>query len=530
MTTPEGTYISSIVFINYLPAKLPQSEEIRAAGTTFKSKGDKIDTGYSDTITHWNKLAAAATYPNDDTVNNGFATEIRPLAEAVVSGINSIKAATDTFAESLDGFKSTHSNLKTEVENFNALPHSTYSDAQKEEAGEEGTTLPATRTSAERSRIIGLLQTAKESYQSYIDTCASAIDASSPAAATPSTGKATVKVIKGFKNTYNMVNTNVDRAAKLDVTKGGRLKLVWSMNERSLSQFAFDGAPNLKKFLVDGKLGPFTASEFMTRHADEFAKWADGKFVDFTTGANTWTDSVLKPGFMLMLPAAVRNKLSNVFGRNQGRWGKGNKQLFWESNKHGKTKFKMHLTGEGPRARFDKFFKGVDKFDGVLDKINKSPITKWGGRGLGLLDTGMTYYDSYTSNYNEELRNNPGADPDEIRNEAAKSTAIEGTAETAGKIAGGVAGRALGAAAGQALIPIPGVGAAVGGFVGGLAGEWVGGKIGKGVGEFMNDWRQGGASKAFGDAGEAIGDAGKAVGEGLKDIGKGIGEKLFGWG
>lgn len=530
MSAPEGPYISTITFSHYLPEKIPNSEEIRAAGTTFGAKGSTIETTYENTTAQWNKLASAATYPHDDMVNNGFAAEIRPIAEAVVSGIQSITSATDDFASSLDGFKPTHTNLKTQVDNFNALPPSAYSESQKNEAAEDYTALPATRTAAERTRIVGLLQSARNDYQGYIDTCADSIKTASPAAATPGSAKNTVAVIKGFKNTYNMVNTNVDRAAKLDVTKGGRLKVVWSINERTLSQFAFDGAPNLKKFLLDGKMGPLPASKFMEKYGTEFAKWSDGKFLKFTDQASAWSDSVLRPGLMLMMPAALRNKMSSILGRNSAVLGQGNRQLFWESNKHGRTKITMKLSGAGNRTRFDKALEKISKTDGVLDKIKKSPLTKWGGRGLGIVDVGMTYYDSYNNNYNEALRNNPGGDPGEIKAEAATSTAIEGTAESAGKIAGGVAGRALGAAAGQALIPIPGVGAAVGGFVGGITGEWVGGKIGKGVGEFINDWRQGGAGKAFGDASDAVADVGKAVGDGVKDVAKGIGKKIFGWG
>lgn len=529
MTAGDGVFILPINFGSYLPTKLPRSGEIRAAGTTFNKEGEKIDTAYSDTITHWNRLASAATYPNDETVNNGFVTEILPLAEAVVLGMKNIKKATDAFADNMDALQWRHSNLKIEVKEFNALPAYLYSPAQETTALEDGSTLPSTRTRSERNRILGLLQTAEDDYQGFIDSCVSAIEASSPAAAAPTKGTKTVAVITGFKNAYGMVNTSVDRAAGLDVTKGGRLKFSWSMENKALSQFAFDGTPKLKKFLLDGKIGPFSSS-YVANHTKQLTTWADGKYLKFTDNLNAWADTVARPGFMAMLPPALRNKLSNAMPGNRGSLGNGKQKLYWESNAHGRSKFTSHLTGQGNPARFDKALKGLDKLDGTLKKISKSPIAKYAGKGLGVLDVGMTYYDSYTSNYNEELRNNPNTDPDTIRKEAAKSTAIEGTAETMGKVAGGVAGRALGAAAGQALIPIPGVGAAVGGFVGGIAGEWVGGKLGKGVGEFINDWRQGGVSKAVGDVADAVGDAGKAVGEGIKDIGKGIGKKLLGWG
>lgn len=530
MSAGEGIHVPDIVFSAYLPENLPDAGQIRGAGAGLKAQGDKVDTVYSNTIGHWNRLPAAATYPNSSTVDNAFSTEILPLAEAVVAGIDGIRNATDAFAASLDDFGGRHATLFADVAAFNALPARVYSAEQQTEARDTGSYLPTTRTTPEHQRLIGLLATAKQDYEGFVDTCEAAIKASAPAAAAPSSGRAVVAVIKGFKNTYGMVNTNIDRATTIQSTRGGRLKLVWSMRERTLSQFAFDGAPNLKKFLLDGKLGPFSTPEFVGRHSDEFARWADAKYLKFTTGANTWADSVLHPGLMLMMPAALRGKLSALGGSNRINLGSDRLRLFRKSNSHGRTKFTLNIGGTGERGRHNKAIERIAKADGALDKFNKSPIAKWGGRGLGVLDTGMTYYDSYTSNYNEALRNNPDADPSDIRSEAVKSTAVEGTAETAGKIAGGVAGRALGAAAGQALIPIPGVGAAVGGFVGGIAGEWVGGKIGKGVGEFMNDWRQGGSSKAFGDAADAVGDAGAAAVDGLKDVGKSIGKKLLGWG
>ena len=186
----------------------------------------------------------------------------------------------------------------------------------------------------------------------------------------------------------------------------------------------------------------------------------------------------------------------------------------------------------------------VDKIEGLnLDKklknLQEGRFGQWvdkGGKALGLLDAGMTYVNSYTDNYNELLRENPDASEDEIaamQRDAGVSTAIEGTAENAGKVVGGVVGRTAGAALGQAIIPIPGVGAAVGGFVGGIVGESVGGFIGKGVGGFIDDWRKDGFSGATEKAAENIGNAventGKAVGDAAKSVGKGV-MKFLGWG
>ncbi|GAA1356044.1 hypothetical protein GCM10009596_04340 [Arthrobacter rhombi] len=536
MSTPEGVTVSFINFTNYLPEKLPSAEEIRSSGKTFKATGTKIDTTYTHTTTQWNKLAEAATYPHDATVNNAFVKEILPLAEAVVLGINDVTAATDAFAESLESFKTRYSTLKTDVENLNALPATTYSDEQKATAQDDGETLPTTRTTAEFNRLMGLLKTAKTDYDGYVTTCVDAIKAANPVAVDPYANAAdkTAKTIGAFKNSYNMVNTNVDRAASLDVNKRGRIGFSWDIKEKSLSEFAFDGNPTLKKFLIDGKLGG-DAENFFNRNKKALVNLMDSKYLKFTDDAKAWGDIIARPGLLMMLPAGVRNKLSNTIGQNRRSFeNKNHRRIGWDSNSHGKTKVSGYLTGWRKSGKLDDTLKKFDKAKKGLDKLGKSKIGKLAGPAGGIIDVGSTYVDSYTRNLEEAQRANPDASMADLRKEAGKSAAVEGTAETVGKVAGGVAGRAIGAAAGQALIPIPGVGAAVGGFVGGLAGEWVGGKIGKGVGEFMNDWRQGGATKALEDTKDAVKNIGKNVGAGVADAGKtvvkGVVGKVFGWG
>lgn len=535
MSTPEGVTVSFINFTNYLPEKLPSAEEIRSSGKTFKATGTKIDTTYTHTTTQWNKLAEAATYPHDETVNNAFVKEILPLAEAVVLGINDVTAATDAFAESLESFKTRYSTLKTDVENLNALPATTYSDEQKATAQDDGETLPTTRTTAEFNRLMGLLKTAKTDYDGYVTTCVDAIKAANPVAVDPNAAFAdkAAKTIGAFKNSYNMVNTNVDRAASLDVNKRGRIGFSWDIKEKSLSEFAFDGNPQMKKFLLEGKVGG-PMGPFINKNRDELVKWADSKYLDFTKKTSHWGD-MARPGLLMMLPASVRNKLSNTIGQNRRSFeNKNHRRIGWDSNSHGKTKVSGYLTGWRKPGGLDKALKKFDKAKKGLDKLGKSKIGKLAGPAGGIIDVGSTYVDSYTRNLEEAQRANPDASKAELQKEARDSAAVEGTAETVGKVAGGVAGRAIGAAAGQALIPIPGVGAAVGGFVGGLAGEWVGGKIGKGVGEFMNDWRQGGATKALEDTKDAVKNIGKNVGAGVADAGKtvvkGVVGKVFGWG
>lgn len=162
---------------------------------------------------------------------------------------------------------------------------------------------------------------------------------------------------------------------------------------------------------------------------------------------------------------------------------------------------------------------GFKQFSSGLDKV---------GKAAAVVDTAVTYYDTYSVNYNESVREHPQWSPQQHRDDAMASAAIEGTAETAGKAVGALVGqnvgRAAGMALGQTLIPIPGVGAAiggvVGGFVGGWAGEKIGGSIGKSVGDELNEWRK---DKDLGSATELLGAAGDGLREGGKSILKGIG-------
>jgi hypothetical protein len=168
---------------------------------------------------------------------------------------------------------------------------------------------------------------------------------------------------------------------------------------------------------------------------------------------------------------------------------------------------------------------GFRSFTSGLDKV---------GRAAGVVDTAVTYYDTYSSNYNESVLENPQWSAARHRTEAVTSAAIEGTAETLGKVGGAAAGQAVGrvagAAVGQALIPIPGVGAAVGGIVGGFVGSWagekIGGAIGKSLGDEFNEWRK---DTDIGSVGDVAGALGQGLVDGGASVVKGV-KGLFGFG
>jgi hypothetical protein len=537
VTVPNGPLVEAVSFTHFLPDTLPDGEAVKTAAGKFETHRDTMDTAYTDTLEKWGEISDPEVFvipePNLQTTITAFRDNIEPLGTAVCDGLLALKDAMDAYGESLIGFESTHSSLKERVNSFNALPDNQYSGQQISEATEAGTILPATRTPSGRSTLVADLQTAKETYRGYVDTCVSAIEDATPTVVRDGPRNIADNIAL-LKKSYNLATTWVDRGASFVGAGHGRMRFIWKADARTLSDFIHEGVPGWKSVHDSTSLThKFLPNWFKNRIPDssQFADmtavkaldtWYESRIGKMTTATDKYT-----AGLMAALPTVVMDQLDKIKNSKAGRFIAVNRVK--KHNGKWRVEFnvgnKQSQIPERIRAQMGKF----DDAKKFLDKIGENKFVKYGGKALGALDIGATYYESYGNNYNEALRENPNASVGALRHDAAVSTAIEGTAENTGKVVGGVIGRSAGAAIGQALIPIPGVGAAVGGFVGGVVGDYVGGKVGAGVGEFINDWRQGGADKAFGDAGKAIGNAGESVVEGVKDIGKNIGKKLLGW-
>ncbi len=531
-----GQPVSSITFTAYLPEVLPTEDSITGAAADYATYSEFMNTTYEDTNTTWGGLSAVMTIPEDQSqsVMLALRNHVEPLGAALVQGLDDLKAAFDAYGANLTTFKTTYDNLKTRVESFNALPAVPYTSDQKAEATSEGEILPATRTFSARQALISELNTAKGTYQGHIDTCVSAIDAASPAV-TKDGPKNMAENIGLIKKSYALATTWVDRGASFRGAGQGRLRFIWKSDAKTLTNFVHEGVAGWKN-VHDPKhwMNKYLPDSFKNRIPDikTFQDGRYGKAMDAWYAKRienlSFTVDQYRVGLIMGMPAPVKGALSKMKDSKAGRF------LNINSIKNNNGKWRVEVNVGNSQTKIPeglrKHTKTFDNAKKHLDKIGESKIVKGAGKLFGVLDAGATYYDSYGSNYNEELRKDPNATEAQLRQRAGVSTAIEGTAENAGKVVGGVVGRAAGAAVGQALIPIPGVGAAVGGFVGGVVGDYVGGKVGKGVGEFINDWRQGGANKALGDAGGAVKNVGSTAVEGVKDIGKGIGKKLFGWG
>ena len=107
---------------------------------------------------------------------------------------------------------------------------------------------------------------------------------------------------------------------------------------------------------------------------------------------------------------------------------------------------------------------------------------KVGGKALGVIGAGLTVYDSYMSQWEQDQKYHPEWGTTERVASAGYNAATEG----GGAVAGGIVGAQIGAYAGS-FIPIPVVGTLGGALVGGAIGAFVGSKAGKAVGQGLKE-------------------------------------------
>ncbi|AYY12369.1 hypothetical protein EF847_06265 [Actinobacteria bacterium YIM 96077] len=134
---------------------------------------------------------------------------------------------------------------------------------------------------------------------------------------------------------------------------------------------------------------------------------------------------------------------------------------------------------------------------------------KWGARGLTVVGTGLTAYDNYTGQWEQDQRYHPDMATDDRVSRATGAATVTAGGAAAGAWVGAKGGAAIGGAFGSLFGPGPGtaIGAAVGGVIGGVAGAWAGSQ-----------------------AGSAVREYGAKAGQAIKDVGKGIGDAVAsGW-
>lgn len=530
------TYISDIIFTAYLKpeAKMPVTDTITTEASNLTTHGNTLNTAYVETDEKWRAIDASVTFPDEAILVNAFTTNTEALGSAVVESLDGVSTALSTFASSVSTFRTgTYDPLKKDVDAFNALPDYEYSAAEKEEAAKPDSkvTIPAgaTKTAAARAALITRLEGAESTYKGYVDTCVTSIKGAVPTAFPLDGHKPVMEGIELIKKSYNLATTWIGRGANLRKFKG-RLGFLWKADAATMSNFLKEGVPGwMKVHDPDSWLGKFLPDSFKSRipNFDEMEKWKhiknfDKKYAQFLDGMeglgrHYWLAT------LSMLPTEWTTSLSNRINS----WVKINSKFNPET---GKLDMKWVINPDNKMAPGkNPILSKLDNMQALVEKFEKSPLMKGldkAGKFLGPLDTGLTYYNSYTEGYNEALRENPDFTPEQARTEAIATAAFEGTGEAVGSVVGGVVGRSAGAAIGQVLIPIPGVGAAAGGFVGGIIGEAAGGYLGKKVGSFLNDVRTDGFTTAFNNTAGAVGGAVKEAGSALL----GGAKKLFGWG
>ena len=123
------------------------------------------------------------------------------------------------------------------------------------------------------------------------------------------------------------------------------------------------------------------------------------------------------------------------------------------------------------------------------DRVTSPPDwARNAGRGLFVVDVGMTVWSHGTSQYNEDLVNHPDWTDGQRAASVTEDVVIVGGASLAGGAAGALAGAKGGALLGAAIgSVIPGAGTAAGALVGGIVGAVGGGIIGSNVGEQVGE-------------------------------------------
>jgi hypothetical protein len=117
-----------------------------------------------------------------------------------------------------------------------------------------------------------------------------------------------------------------------------------------------------------------------------------------------------------------------------------------------------------------------------------------GGKALGVVGIGLTVYDSYMSQWEQDAKYHP----EWGTGERVASAGYNAVTEGGGAVAGGIVGAQIGATVGS-FIPIPIVGTLGGALVGGAIGAFVGSKAGKAVGQGLKEGAE--------FVGDKIGDA-----------------------
>lgn len=479
-----------VAFPSDWPEELPSHDDLATAAEDLGKKGKKPVDVYDDTVTKWSALPQSLTVKNDHQLFEAFTVNVAPYADTVNTSLGDTKTALKDFAKGVEDFKPRWTALKEEVKTYNAL------DAEPVDAEErvEGTSY---RTYADSADLNQRLITARDDYKSLVQVCVDSIRAADPSQDPVWQGSSPREFIDGVKQHWNAARLTLNQIGAfrdLDGKLNYKFKLGGDQ-PTSVSEVLRGKFPQWLPERVHDKL-----KQYLPDNPARFKRLPDGTIARYANGDpipaySTWSEGLrpMSNWFKDKFPGKTPGWLEDMrvrgmidpTGANVGLVSTGLTMPGW-------------LKGGSDRAR---------KVTDFLDKANKNPWVRTGGKLLGAADFGLTYYDSYTENYNETLREHPDWTPDQVRDEALTSAAIVGTAENTGKVAGALVGRGAGAAIGQAIIPIPGVGAAVGGFVGGIIGEQVGGFVGKHVGEFINDWRTDGLSGAVDGVKDKVSDA-----------------------
>lgn len=441
------------VSIEKLPAKLPSTDDIDAAGEDIKSAGEKAAEYAQDGCTSWSALSAHYESPDAETALNSV-NIVKAYGDEASTCAQAINTALETFSEAITGLKTEYDTVKRLAVTHNAIDTSVedFDDAAHDAAEEE---------------LQGRIDAVATSYDEASKACADAVrDANTGKLFELNDGGLPVAIATWVTKT----------ALEGYTTKGNTKYFTYTFSNPKIVRPEILGKlPIPPKFLdrIDDwvETGNNAIDQRYRTLLPDFTK---RKFVERTAGF----DVTANPQFTALMASPAFQKLLGTDGKVKNPTLRRMLDRHHISVKNGKITMGYAAT--------DGSVKGTPKFP----KWAKNTMT-----GLNVTGHIVGFGSAYSQQYQELAQKHPDWSEAQLQAEAiadgATTQVATAVGEEVGAKVGTQVGRYAGAALGQAIIPIPGVGAAVGGIVGGFVGNfvggWVGGKIGGAVGDFLAD-------------------------------------------
>jgi hypothetical protein len=446
-----------------LPARLPDTAEVRSAASGIGTLGSEVAQHANDGKTSWQDLGDFYDSP-DASVALEAVNIVTTLADEAQSCAQKIKSALEDLATAIDDLQTEYDAVKTAAATHNAVDTTV-----------EDFDWPVHRD--EQSALQGRIDTVASDYDTACRACAQAIDAANTGAYqvgdSPDAPKEPWEV--------QLARYTVDEAIDGYTTKNGLAYFSLSVDApRSVSADVLNHLPVAPGFVdrvddwldrkVNSPVGMANADLTKNRSVERIMRWVE-QTGDLDRGARHELRQELQRHHLSIKDGKITVGLALEEGVHKG-------------------------ATPDPDAPRPQWLKNADRAGIAI------------GGAFTVAGIAVTYAGQSAKN----SARHPHWSDEQVLAETIADTATVEAASTVGseigskvgQAAGQTVGRVAGAAIGQALIPIPGVGAAVGAvagnFIGGFAGNLIGGAVG--------GWLGGLAGEAIAENTTVTGDGG----------------------